>query len=85
MRELWRLLVRGVVAWIGIRFFAAWGEIGDPNLLQEGFILLLVAGLVVWDARRRNEDLFLANLGIPKPPIGVLGALGALPLELLVP
>lgn len=92
MRGLWRqgrfrnaLLLRGVAVWVGVRMMAAWAGIGDPNLAQEGLILLLVGGLVIGDARRRNEDLFLANLGIPLAPIGVVGALGALPLELLVP
>lgn len=92
MRELWRqgrfrnaFLLRGVAAWVGLRMMAAWAKIGDPNLAQEGFILLMVGALVIWDARRRNEDLFLANLGIPLAPIGVVGALGALPLELLIP
>lgn len=92
MRDLLRLgsfrnafLIRGAVIWLGVRILAAWGGVGDANVLQEGFVLLVVAGLVLVDARRRNEDLFLANLGVPAWAIAVLGAAGALPPELLVP
>lgn len=79
------LLVRGAAVWVGVRILGAWGGVGDPNVLQEGFILLLVGGLVSYDARRRNEDLFLANLGVPAWAVGAVGVVGALPLELLVP
>ncbi len=92
MREFLKLapfrnavLIRGAVVWVGVRIFAGAGGVADANVLQEAFILLVVGGLVLGDARRRNEDLFLANLGIPRWPVGVLGALGALPLELLAP
>ena len=78
-------LIRGALIWIGVRMLAAWGGIGDPNVLQELFILALVGWLVLWDARRRDEDLFLANLSVPAWAIVVVGACGALPLELLAP
>jgi hypothetical protein len=59
--------------------------IPDPNIAAEALLLGLVALAVVLDARRRREDLFLGNLGIPA---GVI-ALAALPLamvaELLIP
>ena len=63
----------------------AWAGISDPNLLQEVFIVGLAGGLVLWDARRRDEDLFLANLSVPSWAIVVMGACGALPLELWTP
>lgn len=78
-------LGRGVAIWVGVRMLAAGFGIGDPNPAQELLILGLVGGLVAWDARRRNEDLFLANLGVPGWASAVLGALAALPLEVLVP
>ena len=78
-------LIRGAAVWVGVRFLAAWAGVGDPNVLQEGFIVLLVGGLVWFDARRRNEDLFLANLGVPAWAVAVVGAVGAVPLEVLVP
>ncbi|MBT8337240.1 MAG: hypothetical protein KJO11_11600 [Gemmatimonadetes bacterium] len=79
------LLLRGAAIWVGLRVMAAWAGIGDPTVAQELFILALVGGLVVWDARRRNEHVWLANLGVSVWPMAVLGACGALPLELLVP
>lgn len=78
-------LFRGLGIWIGVRVVTAFAQVGDPNLVGEGLIVALVGALVGWDARRRNEDLFLANLGIPIHAIAVTGALGALALELLVP
>jgi hypothetical protein len=79
------LLLRGVAAWFGLRMMAAWAQIGNPNLAQEAFILALVGWMVLWDARRRSEDLWLANLGVPAWPIALVGAFGALPMEWFVP
>lgn len=92
MIELWHqrsfrnaFLRRGVASWVGVRFMLALGKTSDPNLVGEALALVFVGLLVAYDARRRNEDLFLANLGIPVWAIGVLGAVGGLPLECLVP
>ena len=92
MARLWRLggfrtalLLRGAAAWTIVRMALAFGKVGDPSLLMEVGIVALAGWLVVLDARRRDEDLFLANLGVSRWPIAVVGALGALPLELLVP
>lgn len=78
-------LIRGFVGWVGMRLAAAWVGITNPNLFQEFWIVALAATLVRLDAIRRDEDLFLGNLGIPRVAI----ALTALPLpilmELLVP
>lgn len=92
MSELWRqgafrnaFLVRGAAAWVGVRLTLAFAGVSDPNLVGEALVLLLVGVAVAWDARRRNEDLFLANLGVAAWAIAVVGVLGALPLEALVP
>lgn len=78
-------LIRGALTWLALRLAAAFLEIYDPAILQEMFLLAIVALAVALDARRRGEDLFLANLGVPIRAI----ALSALPfaflLELLVP
>ena len=52
-------MLPGAAVWIFTRLAAAFVGIGDPNLVQEGFILAVVVAVVLWDARRRNEDLFL--------------------------
>lgn len=92
MIDLWRqaafrnaFLIRGAAAWAIVRVFMGTARTLDPNPIGELLVLLVVGALVAWDARRRDEDLFLANLGVPFWAIGLLGALGALPLELLVP
>lgn len=78
-------VLRSVLVWAGLRVVLAFGGAADPGLATELALLAVVAGTVVLDARRRGEDLFLGNLGIPTWSIG----LAALPvtalLELLVP
>jgi hypothetical protein len=90
--ELWHqaafrnaFLLRGAAVWVMVRMFMAVAELLDPNLAAEAVVLLLVAGLVAWDARRRDEDLFLANLGVPLWAVALVGVIGALPLEAIVP
>ena len=63
----------------------AWAEILDPGMVAE-IALLGVVGLAVWvDARRRAEDVFLGNLGIPGWAIATLAIPVALLAELVVP
>lgn len=79
------LVFRGVVFWVGVRFAAAFAGVGDPNPVQEALILGVVAWMAIWDARRRGEDVFLANLGIPRTGIAMAATFGAACLEVLVP
>lgn len=72
-------VIRGGLVWIAVRLAAAFAEISTPSVLEEIFILAVVGVVVVIDARRRGEDLFLGNLGIPV--IAIFGY--ALPLALL--
>ena len=74
------LLLRGFLVWVGVRVAALWVRIDDPNFLQSIWILGAVALIVFLDARRREEDVFLANLGVPGGVIAVAG----LPLPLLL-
>jgi hypothetical protein len=92
MRTLWSLgrlrnvyWIRGAAVWVGVRLMAGWVQIGNPGVLQELWFLGVVGAAVYWDARRRSEDIMLANLGVPGWAIAVTGAAGALPLELFVP
>ena len=73
-------LVRGLFTWAGLRFAAAWVGLTDPNVVGQVWIIAVASLLVVMDARRRDEDLFLGNLGVPTMAI----ALMALPLPILV-
>ena len=74
-----RYLLRGLLVWGGLRLGLAAGGAADPILLVEILLLLAVAATVLWDARRRQEDLFLGNLAIPAIAIGVC----ALPLAII--
>ncbi|MEK9501994.1 hypothetical protein WI372_13455 [Gemmatimonadota bacterium DH-20] len=92
MRVLWAqtpfrnaFLRRGLLVWMILRVAAGGSGIADPHLLVEGWFVAIAAVAVTLDARRRNEDLFLANLGVPGWTISVLGGLAALVAEMVVP
>jgi hypothetical protein len=57
----------------------------DPVVATEVALLAALALAVFLDARRRSEDLFLGNLGIPAWTVGALALPAALLLEWLVP
>jgi hypothetical protein len=82
------LLLRSVVIWVGTRIMFAIGGIpaGAPllNLRTSVMAVAVVAILGLIDARRRNEDLFLANLGVGYPAILAVAAFPALCLEILL-
>jgi hypothetical protein len=71
-------IVRGGLVWVAVRLAAGFVGIVTPNVPQRAFILVVVGAAVMIDARRRNEDLFLGNLGIPLTAI--LGYALILPL-----
>ncbi len=72
-------LFRGTMVWIGIRFaFFAFEAVALGVVLKVG--ILATVGLTVYlDAKRRDEDLFLGNLGIS----GGWIAVAALPIPVL--
>lgn len=59
-------LFRGAAMWVGIRgAFLVFRIVTIGLLVKLG--VLVVIGLVVYvDARRRDEDLFLGNLGVSR-------------------
>lgn len=57
-------LFRGFAVWAGFRLFAVFLGIPDPNVVEKALILGVAALAVYVDARRREEDLFLGNLGV---------------------
>ena len=85
-------LIRGVLVWAGLRAGMASVAVADPTMavldpsvVVEVLLVVLVGSIVVLDARRRSEDLFLGNLGVPLRAIGMLGLTPAELLELLIP
>jgi len=73
-------MIRGLAVWLGLR--AAGLVFGVIHLALPGtlFVLAVVAAATYLDARRREEDVVLGNLGIPGAGI----ALASLPLPLLL-
>lgn len=79
------LLMRGVGAWWMVRIFAAWGGAGAYGNVAVAMTVILLTTAVVWfDARRRNEDLFLGNLGVGRGAILSVGAIPSILGELLL-
>jgi hypothetical protein len=90
------VLRRSAFTWLAVRIFVAvcvafLGELlvlpPHPLLLSPvaGLGVVLTVGAIgLMDARRRNEDLFLANLGVSRTQIAVTAAMPALVLELLL-
>lgn len=77
------ILGRGLAVWIAIRLAAAFLEAGRLNVLQSVFVVAVAGTAVTLDARRRNEDLFLANLGISPQAVFVLSTVAPVLGEVL--
>jgi hypothetical protein len=89
------ILLRSLVIWIGVRFAASFGSLlvpeADPSalppptpysisLLASTAVIVLTAALTRLDCARRNEILFLANLGVRGST--VMGIAAMIPLLL---
>ncbi len=59
-----RLLVRALVVWASLRLLVVALEGSTLVWQQVAFLIALPAALVLYDARRLGEALFLANLGV---------------------
>jgi len=53
-----------LLIWGGFRLAGAFLGIPNPSLVERTFIMGVAATVVILDARRREEDVFLGNLGI---------------------
>jgi hypothetical protein len=62
-----------------------WLSVPDPNPPTEVMLLAVVGAAVLLDARRRREDLFLGNLGVPVRAVALCAIPLALLAELIVP
>lgn len=78
-------LRRGVAVWVLARLALGWARVPNPGMPTEIALLGIVAVAVWGDARRRSEDAFLGNLGIPAWTIGAMALPVAVLAELLVP
>lgn len=77
-------LLRGFAVWVMIRMGYAYVQGVGLGVLQVAFVVAMASGVVIVDARRRNEDLFLANLGVSRWAIALLSMTLPLGLELLL-
>jgi hypothetical protein len=66
--------------WGGLRLVLAIFELPHPSLLERAVIVSIAAAAVFLDAKRRDEDVFLGNLGIS----GVAIVLMAIPVPVLL-
>jgi hypothetical protein len=87
-------LRRAIFIWLGTRIlfevagFLVADVLGPPSLFVSPSTAIalscLVGALGVLDARRRNEHLLLADLGVSQWPIWMISALPALMVEALI-
>jgi hypothetical protein len=82
------IALRSLVVWACLRsaLFILFALVVEPPVAlvvpeppAAGLIVVLAAALTTWDGRRRNEHIFLANLGISLWPRAMLA--GVLPLS----
>ncbi|MCH7490549.1 MAG: hypothetical protein IID05_07625 [Gemmatimonadetes bacterium] len=92
------ILFRGLVIWFGMKLVvtagaAALRQSGETEswlrvLQLTPSAVLLLTGFVTWlviiDAGRRNELLFLANLGVARYVIGSLAAVPSITCEIII-
>jgi hypothetical protein len=78
-------LLRSILVWMGTRVALAFGGVLDPGLVVEASLVGILPAVVLFDARRRDEDLFLGNLGIPAWSVAAVAAPMVALLEVLVP
>jgi len=78
-------MIRGLAVWIGLRAAAVVFGVIHLNLLGTLFLLAVIAAATYADARRREEDIFLGNLGIPGAGIALASVPIPLLLELFIP
>ena len=91
------ILLRSLVIWVGVRAAASGAKNAIPadlslppespfalSPLGATGVLVTVVTLVLLDAGRRHELLFLANLGVGRVAVGGLAASAAGVAELLI-
>ncbi|MEJ2239525.1 MAG: hypothetical protein P8X82_14605 [Gemmatimonadales bacterium] len=83
------ILLRSVVIWIGVRFAASFGSMLVPDvsrsappptpysisLVSSAVVVLMTATLTRLDCTRRNETLFLSNLGVRSTAVTGIAAI----------
>ncbi|HEX2188287.1 MAG TPA: hypothetical protein VHG51_05280 [Longimicrobiaceae bacterium] len=82
------LLLRALLLWVGVRLVVLAGGLPSaaglaPTPRAALLVVAVVGVLGLLEARRRNEVVFLANLGVGRASIAAFSALPALALEIL--
>lgn len=75
------ILLRGALSWLIVRIGTAIAQVGLGTPAVGLGVVGIAATIVLIDARRRREHLFLANLGVSQTPVWALAALAALVSE----
>jgi hypothetical protein len=80
----WLTVIRAYVVWLALRVaMLAAGGLG-VNLYSSVLAIAVTVALVTLEGRRRNEHLFLANLGVPLPALLILAGLPPTVMELAI-
>ncbi len=73
---------RSFVVWFGLRvMLLIIFRLTIPNVPAAMMIVVTVTAAVALDLRRRQEDLFLANLGVPLSALALAAAVPAILVE----
>lgn len=82
----WLTVIRAYVVWLALRIvmLAPPGAGLGANLYASILAIAVTVALVTLDGRRRNEHLFLANLGVSLPALLILAALPPTVMELAI-
>lgn len=81
-RFISRMVVRACLVWLALRVAVLALEGGaSVDLYTSVVIVTVTVALVLLDGRRRNEHMFLANLGVPLPALLIIATLPPVVLE----
>ncbi len=80
----WLTVIRAYVVWLALRAVMLVAGGLAVNLYASVLAIGVTVGLVTLEGRRRNEHLFLANLGVSLPALLILAALPPTVMELAI-
>ncbi len=81
----WLTVFRAFVVWLALRIVSLAAGVGlVVDLYASVLIIVVTVALVTLDGRRRNEHLFLANLGVSLTALLILAGLPPAVMELAI-